>query len=66
VPVGLEHIENWRRSAENLQTEGNDLHAFAAFADLEDAFEPVEKLVEHQMMVVDKIIQDEIDFIRGK
>jgi hypothetical protein len=66
VPVGLEQIEEWRRSAAELQTEGNDLHAFAAFADLEDAFEPVEKLVDHQMMVVDKIIQDEIDFIRGK
>jgi hypothetical protein len=66
VLVGLKQIEEWRRTAERLKSETSDLHAFAAFADLEDAFEPFEKLVDHQMKVVDKIIQDEIDFIRGK
>jgi hypothetical protein len=45
VPVGPGHIRQWRAEGEALAAQADDLAAFAAFADLEDAFEPVEALV---------------------
>ena len=45
VQVGPGHIRQWRAEGEALAAQADDLAAFAAFADLEDAFEPVEALV---------------------
>ena len=45
VPVRPEHIRQWRAAGEALASQADDLAAFAAFADLEDAFEPLEALV---------------------
>jgi hypothetical protein len=45
VPVRPEHIRQWRAAGEALAAHADDLAAFAAFADLEDAFEQVEALV---------------------
>jgi hypothetical protein len=45
VPVHPEHIRQWRAAGEALAAQADDLAVFAAFADLEDAFEPVEALV---------------------
>jgi len=40
--------------------------AFAAFADLEDAFEPIERKVMTLALDVERQIQHEIDVYRGK
>ena len=45
VPVRPEHIRQWRAAGEALASQADDLAAFAAFADLEDAFEPLEAIV---------------------
>lgn len=45
VPVRPEHIRQWLAAGEALASQADDLAAFAAFADLEDAFEPLEALV---------------------
>jgi hypothetical protein len=45
VPVRSEHIRQWRAAGEALALQTDDLAVFAAFADLEDAFEPAEALV---------------------
>ena len=46
MPVSLAQLARWRAEAEALAIEADDLTAFAAFADLEDAFEPVEALMQ--------------------
>jgi hypothetical protein len=66
VPIGLKQVEDWRRRSEKLQSETNDLDAFAMFADLEEAFEPVEALVSAQAMTIDREIQLQMDIARGK
>jgi hypothetical protein len=45
IPVRPPHIRQWRAAGEALAVQADDLAAFAAFADLEDAFEPVEAQV---------------------
>ena len=45
VPIRPDQIRQWRAAGEALAAQADDLAAFAAFADLEDAFEPVEALV---------------------
>jgi hypothetical protein len=45
VPVSLAQLARWRAEAEALASQADDLTAFAIFADLEDAFEPVEALM---------------------
>jgi hypothetical protein len=45
VPVSPAQLARWRADAEALASQPDDLTAFAAFADLEDAFEPVEALM---------------------
>jgi len=44
-PVSSAQLTRWRDEAEALASQPDDLTAFAAFADLEDAFEPVEALM---------------------
>jgi hypothetical protein len=45
VQVRPGHIRQWRAAGEALAAQADDLAAFAAFADLEDAFEPTEALL---------------------
>jgi hypothetical protein len=45
VPIRPAQISQWRAEGEALASQTDDLAAFAAFADLEDAFEPLEALV---------------------
>jgi hypothetical protein len=66
VPIHAEQIKRWRAAAEALAVEADDLKAFAAFADLEDAFEPVEARVLKLAMDIDYEIQMQIDIARGK
>lgn len=56
----------WRKDAADLATETDDLTAFAAFADLEDVFEPIEQQVKRLAREVDEEIQLQIDIARGK
>ena len=66
VPVRPAQIGIWRAQGEALASQANDLAAFAAFADLEDAFEPVESLVTQLAIDVDHELQLQYDIARGK
>jgi hypothetical protein len=66
VPVRAGQIKRWRRAGDALAMQTNDLAAFAAFADLEDAFEPTEALVIKLAMDVDRKIQMQVDAALGK
>ncbi|OXM63146.1 hypothetical protein [Amycolatopsis vastitatis] len=65
-PVNKAKFRAWRTAAAKLATETDDLTAFAAFADLEDEFEPIEQQVKRLALDVDNAIQDQIDIARGK
>ncbi|MEV6621925.1 hypothetical protein AB0M83_06770 [Amycolatopsis sp. NPDC051106] len=65
-PVNMAKFRAWRKAAADLATETDDLTAFAAFADLEDAFEPIEQQVKGLAHEVDEAIQLQIDIARGK
>ena len=45
VRIRPARLSQWRAEGEALASQDNDLAAFAAFADLEDAFEPLEDLM---------------------
>lgn len=47
-------------------SQADDLAAFAAFADLEDSFEPLEALVAEFATDVDRELQLQYDTARGK
>jgi hypothetical protein len=61
APVRVEQIEEWRSIAAGLAEQADDLATFAAFADLEDAFGPVEAQVMELAMEVGNEIQLQID-----
>ena len=65
-PVNKAKFRAWRKDAAALATEADDLTAFAAFADLEDAFEPIEQQTMKLALEVDTEIQHQIDFALGK
>jgi hypothetical protein len=65
-PVNKAKFRAWRKDAAKLAAETDDLTAFAAFADLEDAFEPIEQQVMKLALDVDTEIQHQIDIARGK
>jgi hypothetical protein len=66
VPVCPAQIGIWHAEGEALASQADDLAAFAAFADLEDAFEPVEALVMQLAIDVDHELQLQYDIARGK
>jgi hypothetical protein len=66
VPVRPAQISQWRAEGEALASQTDDLAAFAAFADLEDAFEPLEALVIQLATDVDREVQLQYDIARGK
>ena len=59
-------ISQWRSEGEALASQADDLVAFAAFADLEDAFEPLEALVIQVAADVEAHLQLQYDIARGK
>ncbi len=65
-PVNMAQINAWRVLGEGLTEEADDLAAFTAFADIEDAFEPIEKLITKLALEVDREIQHQVDVARGK
>lgn len=66
VAVRPAQIGIWRTQGETLASQADDLAAFATFADLEDAFEPVEALVTQLAIDVDHELQLQYDIARGK
>lgn len=66
VPIRAAQIQKWRTAGEALAKETDDMVAFAAFADLEDAFEPVEAKVIELAIEVDREIQLQVDIALGK
>jgi hypothetical protein len=56
----------WRREGEDLAGQVDDLQAFTTFADIEDAFEPIERKVLDLALGVDREIQHQIDAYLGK
>jgi hypothetical protein len=66
VRVLPDQISKWRAEGEALAWQADDLAAFAAFADLEDAFEPVEELIDRLATDVEAHLQLQYDIARGK
>ena len=66
APVNAAKLAEWREVAADLATETHDLTAFTRFADLEDAFEPIEEKAMDFARQVNGHTQDEIDRARGK
>ena len=66
VPVRPAHISHWRVAGEALASQTYDLAAFAEFADLEGAFEPLEAIVMQLATDVDREVQLQYDIARGK
>lgn len=59
-------IHRWRAEGEALASQADDLAAFAAFADLEDAFEPLEELLDRLAIDIGRELQLQYDLARGK
>lgn len=66
VGVLPDQLSQWRAEGEALASQADDLAAFAAFADLEDAFEPVEALITQLAADIDAHLQLQYDIARGK
>lgn len=64
--VTSEVLDDWQRHAEYIATDPDALTAFTAFADLEDAFEPLEEQLHELLRAIDGEIQQRIDEARGK
>jgi hypothetical protein len=65
-PVNRAKFRAWRKAAAELAIEIDALAAFAAFADLEDAFDPIERQVMALALDVDIEIQHQVDSALGK
>lgn len=66
VPFTIEDLWHLRSRAQALTDQPEPVVAFAEFADIEDAFEPVEAKVEEVLIAIDREIQMQIDIARGK
>lgn len=66
VTYGEADLASWRQRAADLHRATDRLEQFAAFADLEDAFEPFEERMTALDLRIDLEIQREVDIRRGK
>lgn len=66
VPHDLESIHAWEQRADMIDKEMSVDQAFIAFAEIEDDFETLEEQVIKLSTEMDRAVQDEIDFLRGK
>lgn len=66
VSFTLDDLGALRVRAQALAHETDPVRAFAEFAGVEDAFEPVEVKVEEALIAIDREIQLQIDIARGK
>ncbi|HVQ94690.1 MAG TPA: hypothetical protein VMU51_26875 [Mycobacteriales bacterium] len=65
-PVNPAKIAEWRLAGEALAGVADDLTAFTAFADIEDAFEPIEARAIKLATDVDGEVQRQVDVARGE
>jgi hypothetical protein len=61
-----EDLIRWRQAVHDLEGLDHELELFAAFADIEDGFEPAEVLIEDLVERIDYEIEMEADILRGK
>ena len=66
VPYSEADLTAWRQKVADLQETGDRLELFAAFADIEDAFEPFEEQVTELDVRVEHEVERELDLQRGK
>lgn|GEM_PF-3555042 len=66
VPYEEADLATWRQKVAGLQEISGRLELFAAFADIEDAFEPFEELMTDLGVRIDLEEQREMDLRRGK
>lgn len=66
MPYRESDLARWRHKVADLQVVNDKLELFAAFADIEDEFEPFEERMTKLDVRIDIEIQDEIDRRRGK
>jgi hypothetical protein len=59
-------LASWKQCAAGLQEVADRLELFAAFADIEDAFEPFEEQMTALDQRLEREIQREVDLRRGK
>ena len=59
-------LASWKQRAAGLQEVADRLELFAAFADIEDAFEPFEEQMTALDQRLEREIQREVDLRRGK
>jgi hypothetical protein len=62
----LASTAQWRREAAALETIADKMELFNRFADIEDAFEPLEGPLNEAAALIDRHIQGEVDERRGK
>lgn len=65
-PVTAEALHALRRRGQALAHERDPVASFAEFADIEDAFEPLEQRLQELLVHIDHAVQLEIDRLRGK
>jgi len=65
-PVSAAELRSWRRDGKDLAGQVDDLQAFTTFAEIEDAFEPIERKVLDLALDVEREIQHQTDAYRGK
>jgi L-lysine 2,3-aminomutase len=66
VPHDFGSIDTWEQRTDLIGDEMSVDQAFVAFADIEDDFEELERQVIRMSNEMDRAVQDEIDFLRGK
>ncbi|HKR58693.1 MAG TPA: hypothetical protein VJS64_03080 [Pyrinomonadaceae bacterium] len=66
LKYGASDFARWRQSVADMQALGDKLELFAAFADIEDSFEPLEVQVEELVERIDHEAQMQTDIERGK
>jgi hypothetical protein len=65
VPVRFADFAKWRERAEQIASETDVLVAFGSFADIEDAFESIEKELLTMVHGIDEAINDAVKEARG-
>jgi hypothetical protein len=62
----LGHFQHWRRAVDRLSKVDDKFELFNRFADIEDEFEPLERMLDDVASAVEREIDLQIDIMRGK
>jgi len=66
VKVDMRTVAEWRQQAGRVREATDATSSFALFADIEDAFEPIEESAAELVGEIDREVQRQIDVARGK